>query len=88
MTFAGQGKLSDRHVLANVFVIRASELGTHENYIHCKTHLGHYLREGDSVLGFDLANANLNDPNLNKLPADKVGAINDSWIGLNTSGIG
>ncbi|XP_003746771.1 60S ribosomal export protein NMD3 [Galendromus occidentalis] len=72
VTFAGQGKLSDRHVLANVFVIRASELGTHENYIHCKTHLGHYLREGDSVLGFDLANANLNDPNLNKLPSDKV----------------
>lgn len=71
-SFAGQGKLSDRHLLANVFVIRSSELGTHDNYIHCKTHLGHQLHEGDAVLGFDLRNANINDAHFNKMSPDKV----------------
>ncbi|OQR75782.1 60S ribosomal export protein NMD3-like [Tropilaelaps mercedesae] len=71
-SFAGQGKVSERHVLANVFVIRSSELGMHENYIHCKTHLGHYLREGDLVLGFDMRNANLNDLHFNRITPDKV----------------
>lgn len=71
-SFAGQGKLSDRHLLANVFVIRSSELGTHDNYIHCKTHLGHQLHEGDAVLGFDLRNANINDAHFNKMSPDKI----------------
>ncbi|KAL1437149.1 hypothetical protein MTO96_049135 [Rhipicephalus appendiculatus] len=70
--FAGQGKLSFRHVLADAWVIRACELGTHENYIHTKTHLGHLLKPGDSALGFDLANANINDAHFEKLKSEKI----------------
>lgn len=68
----GQGKLSERHVLADAWVIRACELGMHENHIHTRTHLGHILKPGDSALGFDLANSNVNDSNFEKLKADKV----------------
>lgn len=71
-SFSGQGKLSYRHALSNVFVIRSSELGMHDNYIHCKTHLGHQLHEGYTVLGFDLRNANINDVHFDKMSSDKI----------------
>jgi nonsense-mediated mRNA decay protein 3 len=57
---------SDKHELADVWVIRSSELGKHENYVHARTHLGGQLSPGDQVLGFDMANSNLNDQNLEK----------------------
>ncbi|KAH7963315.1 hypothetical protein HPB52_020540 [Rhipicephalus sanguineus] len=56
----------------DAWVIRACELGTHENYIHTKTHLGHLLKPGDSALGFDLANANINDAHFEKLKSEKI----------------
>merc|ERR1712203_90354 len=42
------------------------------NAIHTRTHLGHILQPGDTVMGFDLRNSNLNDPHLEKISADKV----------------
>lgn len=56
----GGGKYS----LADVWLVKSSELGSSDAEIHCKTHLGHLLSPGDSVLGFDLANANLNNSEL------------------------
>lgn len=53
-----------KYSLADVWVVRSSELGSSESEIHCKTHLGHLLSPGDSVLGFDLANSNLNNAEL------------------------
>lgn len=53
-------------------MIRACELGTHENYIHTRTHLGHLLKPGDSAMGFDLANANINDTHFEKLKMEKI----------------
>ena len=38
----------------------------------CHTHLGHLLNPGDLVLGFDLANCNLNDEHVNKMKSDRV----------------
>jgi nonsense-mediated mRNA decay protein 3 len=40
-----------QHVLADVWVVKASELGLSENTIHSRTHLGHILKPGDSALG-------------------------------------
>ena len=57
---------SDKHELADVWVIRSSELGKHENYIHTRSHLGLQLNPGDQVLGFDMVNSNLNDMNFEK----------------------
>jgi len=66
--FKGQGPVSKKHLLADVWVVKSSELGAAEDNIHCRTHLGHLLQVGDSCLGYDLANSNVNDPHLETLP--------------------
>lgn len=50
-TFPGQGNISNKHMLSDVWLVRASELGINENTIHARTHLGHVLKVGDSALG-------------------------------------
>lgn len=32
-----------------------------------RTHLGHVLKPGDTVLGYNMADSNVNDPNFDKL---------------------
>ncbi|GIY28755.1 60S ribosomal export protein NMD3 [Caerostris extrusa] len=39
--FAGQGRISQKHVLSDVWVVRSSELGLTESFMHSRTHLGH-----------------------------------------------
>lgn len=50
-SFPGQGMVSNKHVLADVWVVKASELGLDVNPVHTKSHLGHILKPGDTVLG-------------------------------------
>jgi len=71
-TFTGQGKISQKHVLADCWVTKTSELGLNDDSIHCRTHLGHVLNIGDSVLGLDLKNSNVNNPELEKMATDKI----------------
>jgi len=71
-SFSGQGKVSHKHVLADCWVVKSSELGLDDNAVHCRTYLGHVLNIGDSVLGLDLKNSNVNNPELEKLPTDKI----------------
>lgn len=70
--FPGQGKVSDKHAVSDVWLVRASELGINDNTIHTRTHLGHLLKPGDSVLGYNLEDANINDDNFEKLNKDRV----------------
>ncbi|KAL4647647.1 60S ribosomal export protein NMD3 isoform X1 [Arapaima gigas] len=63
---AGAGFRSNKHTLAEVWVQKTSEMNTSQQY-HCRTFLGHLLNIGDLVLGFDFANANINDEFLNKM---------------------
>ncbi|XP_008556831.1 60S ribosomal export protein NMD3 [Microplitis demolitor] len=70
--FPGQGSISNKHVIAEVELVRASELGLTENYIYARTHLGHLLKEGDSALGYALADSNINDANFEKLSANEI----------------
>lgn len=67
-----QGVESNKHALADVWVVKSNELGISDQQYHCRTHLGHLLKPGDSVLGFDLKNANTNDPNLERMNPDRV----------------
>ena len=46
--------------------------GLNDDTLHCRTHLGHVLNIGDSVLGLDLKNSNVNNPELEKMATDKV----------------
>lgn len=70
--FPGQGAISHRHVLADIWVVKASELGVNDNTIHTRTHLGHVLKPGDSVLGYNIEDSNINDTNFDKLDRSSV----------------
>ena len=71
--FSGQGKISSKHVLADCWVVKSSELGmTDDDGVHCRTHLGGILNIGDTVLGLDIQNTNVNNPDMELMPADKI----------------
>lgn len=71
-TFPGQGKVSERHVVCDMWLVKASELGINDNTVHTRSHLGHLLKPGDSVLCYNLEDANINDDNFDKLNKDHV----------------
>lgn len=71
-TFPGQGQVSQKHVTADVWLVKASELGINESTIHTKTHLGHILKPGDSVMGFDLRDANINNAEFELLKPEQI----------------
>ncbi|XP_044523643.1 60S ribosomal export protein NMD3 [Gracilinanus agilis] len=68
---AGAGTRSNKHLLGEAWVQKTSEMNTDHQYF-CRTHLGHLLSPGDLVLGFDLANCNLNDEHANKMSSQHV----------------
>ncbi|XP_034941152.1 60S ribosomal export protein NMD3 [Chelonus insularis] len=70
--FPGQGTISHKHTIADVWLVKASELGINDNPIHARTHLGHILKPGDSALGYAIADSNINDPNFEKLNQENV----------------
>lgn len=47
--------------LAEVELARDSDLGRNDNRVHAVSHLGHILRAGDTVLGYDISSANFPD---------------------------
>lgn len=65
------GPHSESHLLADVWVVRTSDLGKSEDFIHTKTHLGHLLKPGDSVLGFDVKNSVINNDEFDALMSSK-----------------
>ena len=71
------GPHSESHLLADVWVIRTADLGKSEDFIHTKTHLGHLLKPGDTVLGFDVKNSVINDDNFDKLIDKSADSIKD-----------
>jgi len=68
--FSGQGSISEKHLPADVYVVKANAMG--ETPIHCRSHLGHLLNAGDTVLGFDMKNTNVNDNNFDKLKPETI----------------
>lgn len=70
--FPGQGFVSFKHVVADVWLVKSSELGISEEYIHTKTHLGHLLKPGDTVMGYDLRDANINNDDFEKLKNENI----------------
>lgn len=70
--FPGQGPISFKHVVADVWIVKSSELGITDSNIHTRTHLGHLLRPGDTVMGFDLRDANVNNDDFDKIKTENV----------------
>lgn len=63
--FANNSKLT----LAECVVARAADFGSNDQTYITYTHLGHVLHPGDHALGYDVANANLVDGNLDNAEA-------------------
>ena len=70
--FSGQGKVSHKHMLADCWVTKTAEIGVNDDLVHCRTHMGAILSIGDAVMGLDLKNSNVNNPELEKMPAEKI----------------
>ncbi|KHN98095.1 nonsense-mediated mRNA decay protein 3 [Metarhizium album ARSEF 1941] len=49
-------------VLSEATVVRASDLGVNDQSYFTRTHLGHYLQPGDSVMGYLLTGTMFNNP--------------------------
>jgi len=47
-------------------VARTSDFGKNDRILSARTHLGHLLHVGDSVLGYDLLSAQLVSPEVEK----------------------
>lgn len=71
--FPGQGAVSNKHVLADAYIVKASELGVTEPY-HVRTHLGHILKAGDQVYGYNIEDSNINDSNFDNLDRSNIPA--------------
>merc|ERR1711936_849566 len=71
-TFKGQGKVSHKHILADCWVTKTSELGVNDDPVHCRTFMGGILSIGDAVLGLDLRNSNVNNPELEKMSTERT----------------
>jgi nonsense-mediated mRNA decay protein 3 len=53
--------------LADVTVARNSDFGRNDKQFFIRSHLGAVLNPGDTVLGYDLSTANINDSDLEGL---------------------
>src|SRR6218665_830587 len=74
-------KLSTRHVLADVYFEKSSEVGcSGTSTIHTRSHLGHLLNPGDTVLGFHIDTANLNEENWEKYEDQHGGKLPDAIL--------
>lgn len=62
----------DRFMLAEAQVVRTDELGNDDKIIFVNTHLGNVLNPGDTVMGYDIANANTNDDLLRKYKSSQI----------------
>jgi nonsense-mediated mRNA decay protein 3 len=63
-----------KHALGSCEVARAADFGSNDRTFFAKTHLGNLLHAGDHAVGYDVANANLADPELEKA-LHKVGGV-------------
>ncbi|CAD5212336.1 unnamed protein product [Bursaphelenchus xylophilus] len=64
----GHGHVSHKHQLVELFVCRANEVGEPEAHLYStKSHLGKMLKPGDTVMGYDLLNTNVNNPTFDNM---------------------
>lgn len=67
MDIEAAGQQKGRWFLAEATVARASDLGVNDNTYFVRTHLGHILHPGDSVMGYMLTGTNYNNPHFEAL---------------------
>ncbi|KAL7053749.1 hypothetical protein AAHC03_026837 [Spirometra sp. Aus1] len=65
-----RGRASTRAKPAGVWIVLSSHMADGES-IYTRCHLGYVLKPGDTVLGLDLRNANINNVDYDKIPEGK-----------------
>ena len=55
--YEGPSRGVSKYALADVQVARESDLGANDEVLNCITHLGHLIKPGDIVLGYDLVSS-------------------------------
>ncbi|KAI5954450.1 NMD3 [Candida jiufengensis] len=66
------GDVKGKHVLADIEVSRASDLGSNDQSFYVRSHLGAILHPGDSCLGYYLSNTNFNSELWDTLDTDNT----------------
>eukprot|EP01065_Artemidia_motanka_P035130 TRINITY_DN43040_c0_g1_i1.p1 TRINITY_DN43040_c0_g1~~TRINITY_DN43040_c0_g1_i1.p1 ORF type:complete len:511 (+),score=238.57 TRINITY_DN43040_c0_g1_i1:67-1599(+) len=69
-----RGAVNGRYQLADVTICKEDEVGTGQDII-CRTHLGGLLKEGDSVMGYDLGSINHNNDALTAHHQSQIPAV-------------
>lgn len=64
--------LKSKFCQADVYLMRNNDMSGSDAQFHCRTHLGHLLSAGDTVIGYDFTTTNLNDPNLELMKKDNI----------------
>lgn len=59
-------------MLADATVARNRDFGNNDTIYTVRTHLGSYLKPGDTALGYDIENSIFNDENAGKLLVRKI----------------
>lgn len=66
------GDIKGKHVLADITVSRASDLGVNDRTFYVRSHLGGILHPGDSCMGYYLSNTNFNSDLWDTLDTDNT----------------
>lgn len=66
------GDVKGKHVLADITVSRASDLGVNDRSFYIRSHLGGILHPGDLALGYYLSNTNINSDLWDSLDTDNT----------------
>uniref|UniRef100_A0A0R3RFC2 60S ribosomal export protein NMD3 n=1 Tax=Elaeophora elaphi TaxID=1147741 RepID=A0A0R3RFC2_9BILA len=69
---AGCGHLSMKHRLADIWVVPSNQIGQNNQEVCTRSHLGHLLKPGDLVLGYDLRSGNVNSALLDEMGTDRI----------------
>jgi nonsense-mediated mRNA decay protein 3 len=59
-----EDKKNGTYQIASVQICKEDEIGLENSIMNVTTHLGNILQIGDTVIGYDIKNSNLNDENL------------------------
>ncbi|ODV97582.1 hypothetical protein PACTADRAFT_100 [Pachysolen tannophilus NRRL Y-2460] len=66
------GESKGKHVLADITVARAADLGSNDQTFYIRSHLGGILHPGDSAMGYYIANSNFNSDLWDSLDVDNA----------------
>ncbi|KAJ2546403.1 ribosome-binding protein, partial [Coemansia sp. RSA 1836] len=69
------GQKFGRYALADITIQRMADVGRNDNVIIVRSHLGNLLNFGDTVLGYDLLTANINNTNFERLSSDDIPSV-------------